>query len=159
MEIYKGAYLLYGQGNFLFYKNRPVIGTTSLLLEIIIGEDGKPHVRHHLTCHDGYKVWLDPEQDLSDFEERNRRMAAGDTFEKEFSEACASKKTMFLRNMRGNNLIDRILFKLLPQEKFLRYLRKRYRPVDILRIVEVLRCEEINEVMERGMLEYLNDEM
>lgn len=156
-EDYNGSFLLYGQGNFLFYKNRPVLGTTSLLLELLIDQDGKPEIKHYLTCHDGDRVWLDPNQDLSDFEERCRRLAEGDTFEAEFKAACDKKRTMFLRNMRGHSFEDRLMHKILPEAKYLEYLRKQYRSVDILRTIEVLRCEEINEVITQAMINYLEN--
>ena len=151
-EEYKGAYLLYGQGNFHLIQAR-TITLRGILLELVLS-DGKMDVKHHLIVRDGDRVNYDPQQNLSDFQERSRRIAEGDTFEAEFSEYSAEWMLKWLLEFRGLRLWDRVLRKLLSEKAFGRYLRKRYKDVTVLRMLEHVRGEEDIEVMQRGLSDF-----
>ena len=63
---------------------------------------------------------------------------------------------MFLLNFRGKNRLDRLMKRLLPEAEFRKYIRRQYSNKDILRVIECLRCDEFNEMMEQGMLSFLH---
>lgn len=154
-ENYKGAYLLYGQGNFRFaQKDHPSLTNRGLLLEFTFSNVGF-EVKHHLvTTIDGMTL-LDPKHDLSDFDERNERLAKGDTFEKEYSVYSEEWMTKWLVEFRGFKYVELLLRKLLPQKKFTSFLRKKYKDVTVLRMLEHVRGEEDVEVMIQGLKDFL----
>lgn len=154
MEDYNGAYLLYGQGNFHFIQhNEADVTQTGLLLEVEM-KDERLSVKPHLIYMDGDMAKYDAKQDLSDFDERNRRLAEGDTFAKEFSTYSEKWMLKWLLEFRGLTYSDRVMRKLLSKEKFIRYLRKSYKDVTVLRMLEHVRGEEDVEVMQRGLSDF-----
>ncbi|MBQ2633780.1 MAG: CapA family protein [Oscillospiraceae bacterium] len=153
-ERYKGAYLLYGQGNFRFVqKDHPDLTNRGLLLEIAVSKDGYEVRRHLVTTVDGMTM-LDPGQDLSDFEERNERLARGETFEKEYSAYSEEWMTKWLVEFRGFKYLELLLRRLLPQKKFTAFLRRKYKDVTVLRMLEHVRGEEDVEVMIQGLKDF-----
>lgn len=155
MEQYKGAYLLYGQGNFhLAQSTYPHLTADGLLLELVFA-DGKMEVKHHPVHLAGDRVGPGEEQALSAFLDRSRRFAEGDRFEKEFSAYCEEWFVKWLLEFRGKHFWDRVMRSRLPKEKFIRYLRKSYTDKAVLRMLEHVRGEEDVEVMQRGLRDFL----
>lgn len=153
-EEYKLAYLLYGQGNFRFsQKDQPDLTRNGLLLEIVFSDE-EFEVKHHLVSTSEGITALDPHQDLSKFEERNARLARGETFEEEYSTYCEQWMTKWLVEFRGFKYRELLLKRLLPQKKFTRFLRKRYKDVTVLRMLEHVRGDEDVEVMIRGLQDF-----
>ena len=152
-ENYKGAYLLYGQGNFRFeQKENPGLANRGLLLDIKFSNNGF-EVRHLLvTTTDGMTA-IDSKQDFSDFDERNERLANGETFEKEYSDYSETWMTKWLVEFRGLKLTDLLLLRLLPQKKFTS-LRKRYKNGTVLRMLEHVRGDQFAEVMIQGLKDF-----
>lgn len=157
-EYYRDSYLLYGQGNFCFHfsKKNTEWTETALLLDITFTRSGFK-VNKHLVRRCGPIIHYEPENDLSDFKERSRRLASGEKFEKEFRDYADEKLVVYLHAFRGKNLFDKIVRKLLPKEKYLRYLRSQYSQKQILKILLALQCEEFNEVAVRGMKNLLEE--
>ena len=153
-ENYNGAYLLYGQGNFRFVQqDHPNLTNQGLLLEFTFSEDGF-EVKHHLvTTVEGMTV-LDAKQDLSDFNERNERLAKGDTFEEEYSAYSEKWMTKWLIEFRGFKYSELLLRRLLSQKKLTLFLRKKYKDVTVLRMLEHVRGEEDVEVMIQGLEDF-----
>ena len=70
-EWYKGAYLLYGQGNFLFRNLRPGQTDEAIIIEIRL-LNGKPSVVKHLVkCVEDMFVRYNERQDLTAFNKRS----------------------------------------------------------------------------------------
>ena len=155
-ENYKESVLLYGLGNLLFYTNLPEFTATSHLLEVSVNAGGEFSVKHILTRQDGIQVRVESVQEFKEFEERNHRLANGDDFKEEYRQYCQNRMMMFLLNFRGKNRLDRLMKRLLPEAEFRKYIRRQYSNKDILRVIECLRCDEFNEMMEQGMLSFLH---
>lgn len=153
-ENYNGSFLLYGQGNFHFIQhNETSVTQTGLLLEAEL-KDAGIEIKHHLVFMDGDMAKYSQEQDLSEFYDRNKRLAAGDTFEKEFSAYSEKWMLKWLAEFRGQNIMDKIMRRLVSKEKYVRYLRKNYSDHTVLRMLEHVRGEEDVEVMQRGLLDF-----
>ncbi len=153
-EDYNGAYLLYGQGNFHFdMRARADMTKYGLLLELVFSEEGT-RIKPHRISLEGNRATYDPRQDLSGFEERNRRLAAGESFEAEFSAYCEEWFVKWLLEFRGLRLSDKLLRRLLPTKSLIRRLRKKYRDVTVLRMLEHVRGEEDVEVMQQGLRDF-----
>ena len=153
-EYYNGAYLLFGQGNFyLRQSNYPSMTRYGLLLELSV-LDGSLQVKRHLVHLDGKMVAYQTPQDLTGFLERSRRLAEGDSFEKEFSEYSLGWFVKWLLEFRGLCFKDRLLRKLMSADKFYHYLRTNYSDHTVLRMLEHVRGEEDVEVMQRGLEDF-----
>ena len=76
-EYYNGAYLLYGQGNFLFARQKQPqylsMTKEGLVTELSLDESGIK-VKNHRIQIDGAVLRYDPEQDLSAFVERGKHI-------------------------------------------------------------------------------------
>ena len=154
MEYYKDSYLLYGQGNFYFEQDNELDFTqTGLLLEIDFFKNTFK-VNHHLVYRDKDMVKYDVDQDLTGFYERNQKLADGDTFKKEFSAYSEKWLVRWLMEFRGLRFMDRVARKVLSHDKFVLFLRRRYKDITVLRMLEHVRGEEDVEVMQRGLTDF-----
>ncbi len=154
-ERYKGAYLLYGQGNFCFHFRSDVtpLLAEGLVLELDLTDNGftaKPHriIRTEKGC------VYDENQDLTEYYARSRvhdALLSGDSrakeeFEQYFSKDCQNWLTQFLLTLRG---IDPELAKkrseLSPSE-LKDYLVSLYPKPYLRAILTFLRNEEFNEI-------------
>ena len=74
-EWYNGSYLLYGQGNFLFARQKKFAHLTKqgLVTEIIFSENDFK-VKHHIVNIVGNVLQYDTNQDFSSFKERSSRI-------------------------------------------------------------------------------------
>ena len=155
-ERYENSYLLYGQGDFLFARSANVYKETGVLLEVIFSDDDVV-INHHLLRHVDNVVVYDSAQDFSSFNDRNRMYQAGERFAKEYEDYCGDQIIKFLEAFRGKNLIDKVIKKLLPREKYKRYLRNRFTKRQILRIISGIQFEEFNEVLCTGLWRLASD--
>ena len=154
--MYNGSYLLYGQGNFHFdYGSRPEITGTGLLLELIL-QNGSFEIKHHQIHLENGKAVYDNPQDLSAFEERNHRLETGETFDSEFSAYCEEWTGKWLAEFRGNKYAEKVLRKILPEQQFLRFLRRKYDDHTVLRMLEHIRGEEDVEVLQQGLMDFFS---
>ena len=151
-EYYHGAYLLYGQGNFCFHFSKSLHEwvMTGLLLEVELNDNGFG-VKKHIVRRDGARIVYDNEQDFSDFYERSKRLSEDDDFNSELAKLSDEKIAIYLQAFRGKNVFDRIVKKVLPEDKYIAYLKKHYTKKQILKILLALQCEEFREVSSQGL--------
>ena len=149
-ENYKESYLNYGQGDFLFATSVSEYKETGLLLEIVFQEN-EFYVMEHLMRHEGKRVYLEESQDLSEYNLRSERLQSGDLFIKEYEEYSRTQMVKFLRAFRGNTFIDKLMYRLLPREKFLEYIISKYDERHILRMISSIQFEEFNDIVGKGL--------
>lgn len=121
-EWYKGSYLLYGQGNFLYAGQKKFVHLTKqgLVTEIVLlGNTFK--VKHHLVNIVGNVLQYDPNQDFSSFKERSARINDLKSILEEYKKVKADD--ILLRQVsasKGMYPLRRVLCKLFPRqmEKF-----------------------------------------
>ncbi len=157
-EIYKGKYLLYGQGNFCFHFRKEVtpLLAEGLVLELDISDKGinaKPHriLRTEKGC------VYDEKQQLDDFYERTKeheKLLSGDenakkAFDEAFASDCDNWAGTLLWAMRGQNPDDDKKRSELAPDKMTEYLKSCYTRTQLLAIQMFLRNEEFNEVGKR----------
>ena len=104
-EWYNGAYLLYGQGNFLFppQKKYHALTTQGLITRLLISDKGLI-VDNHLVISYYNKLYYDTVQNLADFKERSSRLNDGQFIQEQYKKLKDDEATQ----AEGCNPIQRI---------------------------------------------------
>lgn len=152
-EYWKGAYLLYGQGNFLFRSFKNEFTDTGLIIELQLCKDGFSVVKHLVRAVDD-TVRYDDFQDFSSFNERSSRIMDDDFLNEQFGDYCLSELPVYLRSFKGKVLGHKIIRRFLPHLYKTIYM-KRYERSQLLFSLHSLRSEQNREVAIRGLEEYL----
>lgn len=115
-EWYNGAYLLHGQGNFLFSRQKmfPSLTKQGLITEITINEDSFM-IKHHVVNIVNNVLLYDSKQNLSDFKKRSEQINDDDFIIRQYSE-LKIKEIMpkYLFAMKGRYPLRSILNRLWP---------------------------------------------
>lgn len=155
-EWYHGVYLLYGQGNFClnFTSEKNEWVRNSILLELLVSEDGGFSLKKHLTERAGIGITYADKQDFSDFDSRSAMLKENRIDNREFSARSLQTFMFFMQWFRGNSLWDRLLRRVLPVSMYEKHLLKCYSSREVLlRMRFVISNEEHRETM----IQALND--
>ena len=152
-EYYKGAYLLYGQGNFLFRSFNNEFTDTGLIVELILSDDGFT-VKKHLINAIKDTVRYDENQDFTSFNKRSE-MAQDEAFvQKQFKEYCLNEAYQYLKAYKGIIPFGRIINHFFPKQ-YKRYILESYRREQLLFTLHSLRSEQNREIAIDGIKELL----
>ncbi len=119
-EKYKGAYLLYGQGNFLFSRMKNPMTKEGLItvLEFSEQETRPSGITHHLIrVNEQDVVQYDENQDLSFFYERSREIQDEDAIYAKYHYYAYHNpivKNRYLIACRGGGFMNKILMRFFP---------------------------------------------
>lgn len=156
-EWYKGAYLLYGQGNFLFRNLRPGQTDEAIIIEIKVS-NGKPSVFKHLVkCVEDKFVRYNERQDFIEFIQRSMDIKNDGFVFQQFQQFCRNNLWKFLTPCKSPSLPMRLIRKL-----FLNYynntlLFKTFSLRHLMVILLFLRSEQKREEAIVGMEDLLDD--
>lgn len=143
-EIYKGAYLLYGQGNFLFRSFKNEFTDTGLIIEIEIGEDIT--VKKHLVNAVENTVRYDENQDFTEFDKRSALIDDDKYIYQQYQDYCYAELTKYLDAYKSRFLGRRVFRKLFPNW-YKKYLTgKAYTRTNLLFTLHSLRSEQNREM-------------
>lgn len=157
-EHYNGAYLLYGQGNFLFHLSKKItLNGYGLLLELNIDEKGL-NIKKHVAKRVDPGIVYDEDYDMSSFEILTERNAAGDDFAEEFSAYAAKNAYRFLSSFRGIVPEDARKEEELSKSEFNEYLKRCYNKAQLLTILKYLEAEEFREYAIRGIKDMIEED-
>jgi len=154
-EWYNGAYLLYGQGNFLFRDVRPGETDEGIIIEVEIRK-GKINVVKHLvrSIEKRYIRYAD-DQDFSAFDQRSKRVTDEQFVCQQFRQFCAQLLPRFLSTCRNISIIMKIIRRLSPSTyRFL--LIKSYKRQNLMAMILYLRSEQKREEFTNGMESLMN---
>ena len=153
-EYYKGAYLLYGQGNFLFRSFNNEFTDTGLIIELVISENGY-HVKKHLVNAVDDTVRYDNTQDFSEFDMRSSRISDDEFLAEQYSKYCLQELPEYLRAYKSRFWGRRLLRRFFPKlyNRFL--LSVAYDRKDLLFTLHSLRSEQNRETAIGGIESYL----
>ena len=158
-EHYKGAYLLYGQGNFLLNNYAPGFTDTGLVIELCF-EDGKANIKKHkLDAIGKRQVRYADNQDLSDFEERSSHIDDDEYIFKLFQKYCRAELHKYLKGFKSPG---RIMKKAAPYfpDKFKKWLfSSAYSDRNLLFTLHTLRSEQNRETAIRGIEDLLEEKI
>lgn len=148
-EYYKGAYLLYGQGNFLFRSFNNEFTDTGLIIELSF-KDNKPNICKHLVRAMDDRVVYDENQDFSEFYERSSHYNDSGYLQKAFKEYCEKQIALYLNAYKGKYPFFRVLGRFFPALRN-RYVRKSYTRNQLLFTLHSLRSEQNREIAIEGI--------
>ena len=154
-EYYKGAYLLYGQGNFLFRSFNNEFTDTGLMLELVIDE-GKVSVKKHMVRAVGDTVRYDDKQDFSAFDERSAHVDDIAFLQEKFNSYCIAELPTYLNCYRGKkNLFQKISFHFFRKTYNRNLLFRSYKRKQLLFVLHSSRSEQNREIVINGLAEHL----
>lgn len=146
-EWYNGAYLLYGQGNFLFARQKmfPNITKQGLVSELTITDKGFD-VKNHLVNIKGNTLEYDLNQDLTAFKERSLRVDDEEFIIEEYQKLKVGEiMRKYLVASKGGFPFRRIIKHLFPS--VMRNPEQTYNFAEVLRNFNVLQGERRREDM------------
>lgn len=148
-ENYKNAYLLYGQGNFLFSRMKNDMTKHGLITEIEFSERGVDIMQHAVSVSSDDVVRYDEAQDLSIFYKRSDELRDEVMIQKKYYQFCynaAIIKDRFLNSFRGDSLYYRLVKKL-PGKLYKKHLLEKYNREQLMRISKCMESERYAENM------------
>ena len=154
-EYYNGAYLLYGQGNFLFRSFNNEFTNTGLILELVF-DNGCVRVKKHLVNAGKDTVRYDASQDFSAFYERSEKIKDDAFVQEQFGEFAYNRIDKYLNAYKGKKtIINRFFHRFFPK-----YYKKRlissYNRSEMLMTLHSLRSEQNREMAMEGLLALLD---
>ena len=150
-EYYKGTYLLYGQGNFLFRNFHDGLTETGLILEVVFTKEGVSFYKHLVNAIDGDLVRYDDRQDLSDYYDRSAKVSDEEFVKSEFEQFCYGELHYYLRSFKSLNRIQKLCMRFFP-DTFKKWLYSRsYNRRDLLFTLHTLRSEQNRETAIYGL--------
>lgn len=147
-EYYKGAYLLYGQGNFLFRSFNNEYTDTGIILELLVSPNSI-NIKKHLVCAIEDKVRYAQKQDFYEFDKRSQLVYDDDYLEQKFDDYSYSLLPAYLAKYQANNNIMRILNKFFPVI-CKKYLLSYYKRAQLLFFLHSYRSEQNREAIISG---------
>ena len=160
-EWYKGSYLLYGQGNFLFARQKmyPMLTKEGLVTEIIITEQGFT-VNNHKVNIIGNLLSYDKFQDLAAFKKRSSCVDNTEFIIEQYQELKTNEiMREYLIAAKGGYPFQRITKRLFPNS--VKHPESTYSRKQILRNIDVLqgerRCEDMYYVWKYLLDNYPQD--
>ena len=152
-EYYKGAYLLYGQGNFLFRSFNNEFTDTGIIIELVLGTDSVT-VNKHLVDAVNDTVRYDQYQDWESFDERSSHLHDDEYLSRQFHDYCYGELICYLSAYKGKFPGYRIIRKFLPK-LYKSILFKGYDRNQLMFTLHSLRSEQNREIAIDGLKSHL----
>lgn len=153
-EYYKGAYLLYGQGNFLFRSFNNEFTDTGLIIELVF-EKGTAVVKKHLVNAVKDTVRYNYDQNLAGFYERSERITDDCFLQEEFRKYAYERLDGYLNAYKGMVPFKRAFRHFFPKQ-YKKYLLSSYNRIELLLTLHSLRSEQNREMAMEGILALLD---
>lgn len=148
-EYYHGAYLLYGQGDFLLKNFAPGLTDSGLVIELDV-EDGKVEIKKHLVKSvDNLFVRYDEQQDLTGFYERSKKVNDEDYVFQQLQKFCDNELRLYLTAFKSPSKLRLKMKKWLPGA-YKKWLFK-YKERDLMFALHTLRSEQNRETAVCGI--------
>lgn len=157
-EYYKGAYLLYGQGNFLFRSFNNEFTDTGIIIEVFF-EEGNPIVKKHLVNAIGDTVRYAEDQDFTSFDTRSSKIQDEEYVADLYEQYCRNELFGYLKSYKSRFIGRRIIRKFFPKSYKNYILNKAYDRRDLLFTLHSLRSEQNRETAINGIESLLNDKI
>lgn len=148
-EWYNGSYLLYGQGDFLLKNFAPGLTDSGLIIELVI-ENGNVGIKKHLVNSiDNMFVRYNEKQDLSEFDERSKKVNDDDYVYKQLQKFCDNELQLYLTAFKSPSKLRTRLKRFFP--KAYKMWLYRYNERDLMFTLHTLRSEQNRETAIVGL--------
>ena len=155
-EYYKGAYLLYGQGNFLFRSFNNEFTDTGLIIEIELGKNIT--VKKHLVKAINDTVRYDEKQDFKEFDKRSAFINNEDYMKAQYQQYTLEELHKYLIAYKSK-IPGRWLIRRFFPKAYNNYLLTRaYTLTDLLFTLHSLRSEQNRETAIQGLENHLRNQ-
>lgn len=148
-EKYKGSYLLYGQGNFLFARMKKDVNKHGLITEIVLLENDVDIMHHMVSLLSDDTIKYDEFQDLTMFNNRSDELKDFGIIQKKHEQFCYNTtiiKERFLDSFRGDSIYYRLV-KRLSEKLYKKFLLEKYNKKQLMRVSKCLESERYAENM------------
>ena len=156
-EYYKGAYLLYGQGNFLFRSFNNEFTNTGLILEVVF-ENENVLINKHLVDAGKDTVRYDDQQNLTAFYERSERIKDDAFVQDQFRKHAYSRVDNYLNAYKGEKTVIKRFFHHFFPKYYKKILFGSYSRLQLLMTLHSLRSEQNREMAIEGLLALLESD-
>lgn len=155
-EYYGGAYLLYGQGDFLLNNFRPEITDKGLVIEIVIDKQGISVQKHMVKCSGDLRLTYVDNPNYKDFHERSRRVQENEYLHRQFQLFCEQELQLYLTAFKSPGKILRIMRRIFPSA-FKKWLfHTAFSRRNLMFSLHTLRSEQNRETAIAGIENLLN---
>ncbi len=144
-EEYQGAVIIYGQGNFLFDRDKAVCWNTALLVELVL-EDSLQVEYHPLErANRGVRLAQGESREaiLQGFEARSAEIRQPGFVQQNLQKTAKAFSGNYMRKIRGNTTVDKVLYKLCPPLFRKLYYTRKAR----LQMINGITCEPHREMV------------
>lgn len=155
-EYYNGAYLLYGQGDFLLMNFRPELTNLGLIVEILIDKNGMKIKKHMVKCSNVLRLEYVENPDFSSFDERSKKVQDDKYLEEQFRKFSKQELRLYLNAFKSPNRFLYAIKRLFPKLYFNWLISKAYHRNDLLFSLHTLRSEQNREIAIAGIETLLN---
>lgn len=160
-EYYDGAYLLYGQGNFLFDRQSQPITKSGIVLRLSFSE--KIEIEKFYTVVDDGRVSLNSCQSFEDFDERCRHIQDDDYLVEKLKAFVVTQRPVKTKQFERKHWYDRIVLKILPMKYRQAYYKKmqsaKFTKSQKMRILYTLLSEQQHETAFYMVINELENEL
>lgn len=153
-EQYNDTYLLYGQGNFLFARQKSTLTKNGILLRISFSKGIKIE-KIFISSDSGYVSISNDSKLLSSFEKRCSHLYDLKFIESQYTEFTIQRYWIYLKAFRGDRIADKIIRMILGKKIFFKYILTQYSKHNILKMLDTLRSEQHREEAIR-ILDYMS---
>ena len=154
-EHYHNAYILHGQGNFLFARQKmfPHLTKEGLHLELCFTDKRVDVIKHHV-CHTGELVRIDDQWDVEGFYSRSNNIVNEELIKKRYQDLKVGEiMNKYLLAAQGTSFFSRFCLRFFPRT-YKKHLSNSYTRKQILLNLCVVGQDRRNEDM-LGVWEYL----
>jgi len=156
-EKYKGANILYGQGNFIFDRKNNEYWNTSLIIEVDIIEN-KIIINYIPIVKNGNGINLlngeKRNQIIKEFKERNKIVKDSEKVKEEYEKMIKKKGNSFLESLRGFSKIQKGINRYIVKNKMI---DKIYNEKYMLNLLNKIECETHREMLIKILETRLDD--
>lgn len=146
-EYYNDTYILHGQGNFLFARQKKKMTKTGILLELIFSENNVIVKKHLLNINEDATIRYSENQDFKEFDDRGKEINDKVLMRKKYQEEKVEELMIsYLLLYKGEFPFKNFLMKYFPN-KFKKRLVRSYNRKQIIQMINIIRCDRRNEDM------------
>lgn len=113
-EYYNGAYLLYGQGDFLLKNFLPELTSKGFIIEVVICNEGMTVKKHMIDCSKDLRLSYLDTPDYSGFNKRSGKIQDEEFLYNEFKAFCEKELLLYLTAFKSPGKMMRFVRKFFP---------------------------------------------